>query len=108
MEHGKVEHVTPHNALYIPCGFLLLPLVYSSPDFMAMASGKKRGHYVVLSVLECGWVKAAPASVMSAVWDHNVQHLQADKGSGLARFEALKSFWKEAGLIPLSGSEAPA
>ena len=27
-EHGKVVHVTPNNALYIPHGFLPLPLVY--------------------------------------------------------------------------------
>ena len=80
-----------NNALYIPYGFLPLPLVYPSPDFMAMGDIKKMGHYMVLSVLECSWVKAAPAFVMSAVGDHNVQHLQADDGcSGLARFEVLK------------------
>ena len=76
---------------------------------MAMAKSKKMGHYVVLSVFECSWVKAALASVVPAVWDHNVKHLQADNGrSGLARFAVLKSFWKEAGLTPSSGSEAPA
>ena len=100
--------MTSNNGLYIPYGFLPLPLVYPSPDFMAMGDIKKMGHYMVLSVLECSWVKAAPASVMAAVWDHNVKHLQADKGSGLARFEVLQSFWKEAGLTPSSGNEAPA
>ena len=107
-EHGKVVHVTLNNAVYISDGFLPLPLVYSSPDFMAMANNKKICHCMVLSVLECFWVKAAAASVMSAMWDHGVQHLQADKGSGLARFEVLFFFWKEAGLSPSSGNEAPA
>ena len=52
-EHGKVVHVTLNNELCIPYGFVQLPLVYSSPKFIAMANRKKMGHCVVLGSRLC-------------------------------------------------------